>query len=331
MIDDQSLLDDIRMNRMTSAAKWRVLCLWDISFCPWVLDSLKRVAIVDVKPPDRQWVLQHIHEYDAIFVSLMVPMDEEIISRATRLKKLITCSTGLDHLDLRALESRGIELQSIKTDFDLLDQVTATAELAWALALAASRKLPAAHNAAMQGIWAREIYRGRQLSGRTLGILGVGRLGKMMADYGRAFRMRVLGCDNNPRQKLDHVQYVDFKTLLAESDVLSIHIHLTEANRGLINRDALKLMKKDAIIVNTSRGAIIDEDALVEAIRSGKLGGAGLDVIDGEWRTDLIDHPLIKLAREHPNVVIVPHVGGITIESQSMTMQFCADRLAKML
>lgn len=316
---------------MTSATQWRVLCLWDVSFCPWVLDALKRVATVDIQPPDRQWVLDHIHEYDVIMVSLLVPMDQEIIGRATKLKKLVTCTTGLDHLDLPALASRGIELQSIKTEFELLDQVTATAELAWALMLAASRKLPAAHNAAMQGHWARDRYRGRQLSGRTLGILGVGRLGKMMADYGRAFRMRVLGCDNNPRQKLGHVAYVDFKTLLAESDVLSIHIHLTEANRHLINREALNLMKHDAIIINTSRGGIIEEDALVEAIRSGKLGGAGLDVIDGEWRTDLIDHPLIALAREHPNVVIAPHIGGITVESQSMTMQFCADRLAKML
>lgn len=316
---------------MTTSSKGRVLCQWDISFCPWVLHKLERVAQVDLQPADRQWMLDHIHEYDAILLSLLVPLDKKLIARATRLKTVVTCTTGLDHLDLEALASRGIEVQSIKTEFELLDRVTATAELAWGLILATSRKLPAAHQAASRGQWARDLYRGRQLSGRTLGILGVGRLGSMIADYGKAFRMRVLGCDNEPRKSHDHVEYVDFNTLLRESDVLSIHIHLTQANRHLINRDALSLMKNDAIIVNTSRGAIIDETALVESLRAGNLGGAGLDVIEGEWRTDLVDHPLIALAREHANVVISPHVGGCTVESQAMCLQFCADRLAKSL
>lgn len=308
---------------------FRVLCQWDVSFCPWVLDQLRQVATVDVRPTDRQFLLDHIHEYDAILVILKTPLDREILSRAKRLKYIVTPTTGLDHLDLQAIEELGITLQSIKTEYDLLDRVTATAELAWGLLLAAARKLPMAHQAAMRGIWARDAYRGMQLSGKTLGILGVGRLGKIVADYGNAFRMRVLGCDHNPRFKAPGVEYVDFDTLLAQSDVLTIHIHLTPENKHLINAAAFAKMKQGVVIVNTSRGGIIDEAAFVDAIRSGKVGGAGLDVIDGEWRTDLVDHPLIALAREHPNVVIAPHIGGITVESQAMTMQFCADRLAR--
>ena len=316
---------------MNTSNKLRVLCQWDISFCPWVTSELQHVADIDMQPADRDWLLEHIHEYDAILVSLLVPLDKELIEKATRLKIVVTCTTGLDHLDLETLAARNIEVQSIKTDFDLLDRVTATAELAWALILATSRKLPAAHQAAARGQWARDLYRGRQLSGRTLGILGVGRLGSMMADYGKAFRMRVLGCDHHPRKKIDHVEYVDFKTLLREADVLSIHVHLTQENRGLINREALSLMKHDAIIVNTSRGAIIDETALVEALGANKLGGAGLDVIDGEWRTDLTDHPLIAYARDHDNLTITPHIGGVTDEAQQITCAFTANRVAAAL
>jgi D-3-phosphoglycerate dehydrogenase len=310
---------------------YKVLCFWDISFCPWVLDKLKEVADVDVREPDRQYLLDHVGEYDAYLASLHVRFDAEVVSRAKKMKVVATPSTGLDHLDLEALAQAGIELQCIKTEFGLLDSITATAEMAWCLMLSALRHLPHAHNAAMQGRWARDRYRGHQISGMTLGILGVGRLGSMMADYGKAFRMRVLGCDRSPRHQLPHVQYVDFDTLLRESDILTIHIHLTDDNRHLIDKHALAKMKDGVCIVNTSRGAIIKEDDFVQAIRSGKVGAAGLDVIEGEWRPDLQNHPLIQLAREHDSIVISPHLGGITVESQAASTKFVADRLGDTL
>ncbi len=310
----------------------RVLCLWDVSFCPWTLDKLRQVAQVDViYPPNRAQVLEIIGQYDAYLASLYVQCDRELLERATKLKVVATPSTGLDHLDLPALQERGIEMQCIKTDFGLLDRVTATAEMAWTLMLAAARKLPMAHQAALQGDWARDRFRGRQLSGQTLGILGVGRLGRMMAEYGQGFRMKVIGCDTAPRFIVPGVEYVSFDELLARSDVLSIHIHLTPENRHLINADVISRMKDGAIIVNTSRGGIIDEDALAAALRKGKLGGAGLDVIDGEWRSDLVNHPLIALAREMDTVVISPHLGGGTVESQAAAHQFVANRLADTL
>jgi len=125
------------------------------------------------------------------------------------------------------------------------------------------------------------------------------------------------------------VEMVDFDTLLGTADVISIHVHLTDANRSLIDAAAFAKMKEGVVIVNTSRGAIIDEAAFERSLRSGKVGAAGLDVIDGEWRDDLADHPLIRYAREHDNLVISPHVGGVTYESQAMTMQFVADKVAE--
>jgi D-3-phosphoglycerate dehydrogenase len=128
------------------------------------------------------------------------------------------------------------------------------------------------------------------------------------------------------------VELVDFATLLRESDVLSIHIHLTEENRHLFRRDTFAQMKPGAVLINTSRGAILEESSLLEALETGHLGGAGLDVVDGEWSVDLRDHPLIRYARNHENLVISPHVGGVTYESQRAAFTFVAERAkARML
>lgn len=309
----------------------RVLCMMDIAPHPHVLDGLRRVADVDIVPPDRAALLERIGAYEGYLATLEVRLTAEALDRAARLKVVATPSTGLDHLDLAELEKRGIRLISIKTEYELLDRITATAEMAWALLLAAVRKLPAAHAATMRGRWARDAFRGRQLSGLTLGILGVGRLGAMVAEYGRAFRMRVLGCDTNPRRIVPGVTYVDLDTLLRESDVLTLHIHLTPENTRFIGREAFAKMKDGVVIVNTSRGAVIDEVAFLESLKSGKVGAAGLDVIEGEWRDDLVNHPLVRYAREHDHVVISPHVGGVTRDSQAIVMEFVADRLARAL
>ena len=311
--------------------RFRALCLWDISFCPAVLDSLRRVSDVDIHPPDADFLRRNIGRYDAYLASMLVQFDADVADRADRLRVLATPSTGLDHIDLPALDRRGIELICIKTEYDLLDRFTCTAEMAWALALAAVRKIPHAHNSVMLGHWDRDHFRGRQLSGKTLGVLGVGRLGRMVVPYARAFRMNVLGCDPAPLRSVADLEYVGFDELLERSDIISIHIHLNEQTRGLIDARAFDKMRDGVVIVNTSRGAIIDESALLAALESGKVGAAGLDVIEGEWRDDLHDHPLIRYARDHENLVIVPHLGGSTYESQAMSFRFVADRVAERL
>jgi D-3-phosphoglycerate dehydrogenase len=258
-------------------------------------------------------------------------MERQVLERASRLRVIATSSTGLDHIDLSAAKERNVTVLSLKEDTEFLDKITATAELAWALLLATVRRLPWAFDTAKQGIWARDRWRGRQISGKTLGVLGYGRLGRMIAEYGKAFRMRVIACDVRQVKPAEDVEMVDFDTLLRESDVLSIHIHLTEENRGLIDAEAFAKMKKGAYLVNTSRGAIVDEEALLQALLSGHLGGAALDVIEGEWRRDLNEHRLIRYASERDNLVITPHIGGITHESQKMAYERTARKLADYL
>jgi D-3-phosphoglycerate dehydrogenase len=307
--------------------RYRVLSMSDLAAFPEALAPLERLAEVVHLPPTHEGLEEAIGGFDAYFASLAVRADREVLARASRLRVIATPSTGLDHIDLAAAAERKIAVLSLKDDTEFLDGITATAELAWGLLLATVRRLPWAFEAARRGDWARDRFRGRQLSGKTLGVLGYGRLGRMVARYGLAFRMRVLVCDVRPVKPEAGVCLVDFDTLLRESDVLSIHVHLTDANRGLLGPREFARMKGGAVLVNTSRGAIVDEPALLAVLESGRLAGAGLDVICGEWDKDLASHPLIRYAASHENLVISPHIGGVTDESQRMALEHTVEKL----
>ena len=311
--------------------RWQVLSMLDVSAFPSVLDPLGPVADVTEMPASQHDLLGHIAGFDAFLTPLTVRSDREVLDRTNRLLAVATPSTGTDHIDVTCARERGVEVISLKCDTEFLRGVTATAELAWALVLAAVRRVPWAFDAAKSGDWARDRFRGRQLSGKTLGILGYGRLGQMVGEYGKAFRMRVLACDIREVTPEPGVEMVSFSDLLRESDVLTIHVHLTEKTRGLMNTPALQQMKAGAVLINTSRGAVVDETALLAALQSGHISAAGLDVIEGEWRDDIYCHPLLAYAREHANVVITPHIGGVTFESQAMAIRRCAEKLAEFL
>jgi len=309
-------------------SKPRVLCMHEVWPYPWVTEPLQDIADVVCEEADQQRLIDTIGEYDAYVASLRVLVNKDVLDRAERLKVIATPSTGTDHLDLELCAEKGIDVLTNKTEFGLLKEITCTAELAFGLLLGVIRHIPWAFDAAKQGFWARDVFRGHQLNGKTYGILGVGRLGTMSAQYAHAFRMRVIGCDTR-QIELPYVDQVDFDTLLRESDIITIHVHLTDETRGMIGREEFARMKPGVLLINTSRGAIIDEEALVEALDSGKVRGAGLDVIHGEWDKDLYHHPLIRYARTHDNLLIVPHVGGVTFESQSTTLKFTYEKLAR--
>lgn len=196
--------------------------------------------------------------------------------------------------------------------------------------LACHRHLRAASRQALSGRWDFFDVVGRQLSEETLGVLGVGRLGSMTVEYGKSFRMRVLGCDAKDF-RIDGVRAVDLDTLLRESDAISLHVHMLPENYHLFNADTFAKMKDGAILINTSRGDLVDEEALIAALESGKLSAYGADVIHDEWRADMRESPLIEYARDHENVVITPHMGGATDTSIRDARIFSAKKLAHYL
>lgn len=306
--------------------KFKLLNLADISICPDVFNPIANLAEVVSLPPTAE-SLARLPEFNGYFASLHLQLTREYLQPATNLQVIVSPSTGMDHIDRAFAEEKGIRILCLKEETAFLDSVTATAEMTWALLLAVVRKLPWAFTAAKQGTWARDRFRGHQLSGKTLGILGYGRLGRIVAEYGKAFRLRVITHDTRAVTTAPYLEQVDFTTLLQESDILSLHVHLTPENRDLLSFPEFKQMKPGAFLINTSRGAIVNEDALLNALETGMLGGAGLDVIDGEWRQDLDQHPLIQYANTHENLVISPHLGGVTHESQRMTLNFMVKKL----
>jgi len=308
----------------------KTLCMVDLSCVPEAIDILRDGVELDYKPADRNVLLDIIDQYDALWTHIDLKIDREVLERGTRLKVINSASTGTDHIDKEEAARRGIKVLSITRDYSLLDTFTATAECAWMLMLACHRHFRGAAEASLARPWNIGDFCGRQLSQRTLGVLGVGRLGKMVVEYGKAFRMRVLGCDLKPFD-IPGVESVDLVTLLRSSDAVSIHIHMLPENYHLFNKDTFAKMKDGAILVNTSRGDIIDEEALLDAIKSGKLAAYGADVLHDECREDITSAPIVRYAREHDNVVITPHIGGCTVKSLVDARVFSARKLVRFL
>jgi D-3-phosphoglycerate dehydrogenase len=303
----------------------------DLEPYPDVRAYLEQHAGLTIEPPDEKRLVELIPDYDAYFGHIHVRVARTVVERgAPRLKAVASPTTGTDHIDLAACAEYGVEVVCIKTEYDLLRTFTATAELAWGLLISVMRELPAAHSRAVSGHWDRDLFTGHQLRGKTLGILGYGRLGTMVAEYGKAFQMRVIAHDVRPFEACG-VESVDFDTLIHESDVLSLHIHLTPDTEQIIGRSEIARMKPGAVLINVSRGALVDEVALVEVLESGKLGGAGVDVITDEWSDDLANHPVIRYASNHCNLIVSPHIGGSTYETNRDARMFTVRKLVAFL
>ena len=244
------------------------------------------------------------------------------------LRIIATPSTGTDHIDLEAARQRQIQVISLRGDTEFLETLQSTAELTWLLILACVRRFREANQRAMSGAWDAMAVRGDELIGKTLGIVGLGRLGKMVARFGLAFRMRVLACDVREVQ-LDGVERVDFEYLLQTSDIVSIHVHLDDSTRHLMGRREIGLLKPGAVLVNTSRGAVVDEAALLDALKSGRVSAAGLDVLTGERDGDFPSHPLIEYARNNDHLILTPHVGGCTVDAQRKAFLHTARKIGE--
>lgn len=273
--------------------------------------------------------------FNAILARLGLAFDELVFENAgPALRYLLTPTTGLSHIDLIAAEQRNISVVSLKGRTNFLRTITSTAEQTWALLLAVLRHIPTAHQDVLDGCWDRVPHQGTELYGKTLGILGLGRLGTIVAGYGRAFMMHVVACDvrDAPFQQPEnsHVERAAFDDVLRRADVLSVHLPLEPETAGIVNRERIGLMKPGAMLINTARGELVDEAALLAALESGALAGAGLDVLadDAVWDGHVPPrHPLIAYARERRNLILSPHLGGYTHEAVTRTRRFMVDCL----
>lgn len=270
---------------------------------------------------------------DVAVIRLKYFLDRTFLDQAPHLKCIATATTGLDHIDLATTEGRGITVLSLRGETAFLKTVTATAEHTWGLLLALLRHIPEAHCSVIRGDWDRDRFFGRELQNRTLGIVGLGRIGQMVARYGVAFRMNVLAFDPYQREWLEDITRMDsLEALLQESDIISVHVPLSTKTTHLLGKKEFASVKPGGIVVNTSRGAILDERALIENLESGHLSGAALDVIHDEYTpASGLREKLIQYAATHRNLIITPHLGGATHDSLEKVEVFMAEKLIRHL
>lgn len=271
-----------------------------------------------------------------IVIRLKHKIDKSWLDKMPNLKIVASPTTGLNHIDVAEVEKRGIKLVTLRGHTAFLERITSTAENTLGLMLALVRKLPWAFEDVKAGRWNRDAFKGNQLSEKTLGILGLGRLGKIVARYGQALGMKVVAHDPHvSREEMEKlkVQSHGFEELFQNSDVLSVHVLLTDATHNLVKENHLKLMKPEAVLINTARAEIVEKGALEKALREKWISGAATDMMWDEAGdgSHLNNSELWKLAKKNKNVIIVPHTGGATYEAMQITEEYIADLVKKAL
>ncbi len=294
------------------------------------LESLKQAGLrVEVNPEDRVLTSEELVRFcrgkEGLLCLLTDAIDRAFLDQVPDLKSVATMSVGYNHIDLEAAAEKGIGVSN--TPGVLTD---ATAELTWALLLAVARRIPEAARFLRGGEftgWGPMLFLGTELYGKTLGIVGAGRIGTAVGLRAAAFGMKVIYSDprrNRELEKRTRAEPAELDRLLAESDFASLHVPLTEETRGLIGRGELRRMKKSAFLINVSRGAVVDEEALAEALREQEIAGAGLDVYEKEPHV----HPGLLTLK---NVVLLPHIGSATVETRTRMAVMAGEDLAAML
>jgi D-3-phosphoglycerate dehydrogenase len=304
----------------------KILCLTPIKHLQGIYEYLETFGNVDYKPDIRNDVdfeFINISKYDVIFCNpnkQNYKLDEYILKHFNG--TILTASTGLNHIDIDYCNEKGIKVMSHKEDMDLLNELPSTSELAFGLMLSILRNIPSSFEDVKVGGWDYDMHMGHQLNGKTIGIIGYGRLGKMMQTFCNAFGMNVKIYD-------PYKGFNEFDTLVNQSDIISLHVHANDETRHMINKKILVKMKNNSYIVNTSRGEIVNEHDIVDALRSGKLKGYATDVIEDEYG-DRHNSPILNGVKKGLNIIVTPHVGGMTWEGQQKAYMWSISKLKEL-
>jgi len=279
---------------------------------------------VDISPEiSYEELKEKVGDYDVLVVRSRTKVTREIIEAGEKLKVVGRAGAGIDNIDVEAAKEKGVKVLNTPEA-----PAIAVAELTIGLLLSLARQIPRANSSMKEGRWAKKEFRGWQLNGKTFGVIGLGHIGEKVARLAKAFGMKILITKRTPPSpeilKELEAEFVSLDELLGRSDIVSLHVPLTPQTHHMIGEREIRLMKDGAFIINTSRGAVIDEKALFNALKSGKLGGAALDVYEVEPPKD---YSLMKL----PNVVCTPHIGAQTVEAQRAASTLLAQKIVNAL
>ncbi len=247
------------------------------------------------------------------------------ILKGTSIKLINTASTGLNHINLNDCKKLGIKILSLTKDYKLIRQLPSTSELAFGLMINLERNIFPSFHSVKKKKWDYSSFIGNELASLTIGIIGLGRLGNLMANYAKSFGMKVVYYD--PFKRIKKFKKTNLKELIKVSDVISIHTHVEKKTKYMINKKNLKYAKKKPVIINTSRGEIVKEQDIIWGFRNNLIRGYGADVIEKEFE-DIGKSPIIKNLNNY-NILITPHVGGMTYQGQLRAYKFAVEKFKK--
>jgi D-3-phosphoglycerate dehydrogenase len=310
----------------------RLLVAEPEGFSPDARRVLERAGDVELRQvSDATELAQAFGEFDVVWIRLGHRITAEVLGPSPRCRVLAMNTTGTDHVDLEACRERGVRVVCLRGETEFLRTIRATAEHTLLLTLALLRQLAPARDAVREGRFTRGPFKGRELAEKSVGLVGVGRIGTLVAGYFRAFGAEVTGFDplleDFPADVRRHDTLVK---LCAESDIVSLHAAYGRDTHHLMGPRELAAMRPHAVLVNTARGGVLDEAALLAALASGAIAGAALDVVSGE-PTVGADHPVLRYAAAHDHLLVTPHIGGFTHESLAKTERFIAGRVLEAL
>ncbi|HET8793544.1 MAG: D-2-hydroxyacid dehydrogenase [Candidatus Nitrosocosmicus sp.] len=270
-----------------------------------------------------QDLISRAKDYDVIIVRSRTKITKDVIVSAVKAKIIARVGVGLDNIDVNEAQKRGIEVINAGEA-----SVTAVSELVLGFMFSLSRNIPIANNATKNGKWIKKDLMGGELKGKYLGIIGLGKIGRNVARLARGLRMNLIGydvvpIDNSFTQEVSLIT-TDLKTLLESSDFVTCHVPFTEQTKHLINKDMLSKMKKNAFLINTSRGEVIDEQALIECLKNKRIGGAALDVYE-------VEPPTNKELLELDNIICTPHIAAQTREGQELASMVIGEKIVQKL
>ncbi|MBI4895227.1 MAG: hydroxyacid dehydrogenase [Candidatus Aenigmarchaeota archaeon] len=295
------------------------------------LIELKKLGEVTAKKFDRKELMEKIEEFDIVIVRIDTKLDREIIEKAKKLKIIGSVTTGVNHIDIESANKREIKIIHLEGA-----HTNSAAEHTFALIMALLRNIPYGFDSLRNGSWNRHEFIGHELKDKTLGIIGFGRIGSRIAVFANAFNMKIIAYDKyvdaKNVEKLG-VQLVNLDKLLKESDIITINCILTEETKEMIGIKEFEMMKKNAFLINTSRGEVIDENSLLNALKTGKIKAAALDVISDESK--VVENPLsskiVQYAKNHKNLILTPHLAGSTHESINDATMFIIEKIREII
>ena len=308
-----------------------ILCTTPVDHLAGLKHELKKFGRLIYKPNIRHVELKNLlkknKKIDTIFCNPNrqgYVLNKNILENSS-IKLINTASTGLNHINLSDCKNLGIKVISLTKDIKLLNKLPSTSELAFGLMICLLRNIPNSFNSVKLKKWDYLPFMGQEISSLSMGIIGLGRLGKIMAKFSKSFGMKVYFYD--PNKKSTIYNKVSLKKLFKVSDVISIHTHVNNHSKYLVNKNLLKFSKKKQIIINTSRGEIVKESDLILFLKKGKISGYGTDVLENEF--DNIKKSVIVKNLKKLNIIVTPHIGGMTLQGQLRAWKFAIKKFEK--